>query len=96
MEIQIWLAMILVIEIVAIFGVFWYIIKGSMKRLPSTIKVGVLMSTFGLGVQVVRTVYFLQHGHYPTDSVFPWWVLKDLGISVIILYYVFRPETRQG
>ncbi len=82
--------MILVVEVFAVLAVAWFILEGSLKKLPNPVKVGVLLSTFGLVVQVIRTLYFLQHGHYPVDSVFPWWVCKDLGISVIILYYVFH------
>jgi hypothetical protein len=52
-------------------------------------KVGFALLVFGLVVQVVRTVHFLNAGSYPVDHYFPMWLTKDIGIMVLIYFYAF-------
>jgi hypothetical protein len=52
-------------------------------------KVGFALLVFGLVVQVVRTVHYLEFGAYPVDHYFPMWLTKDIGIMVLIYYYSF-------
>jgi hypothetical protein len=44
---------------------------------------------FGLVVQVIRSIHFLQHGSYPVDHYFPMWLTKDIGACILIYYYSF-------
>lgn len=84
-----WLAIMLVIEVSAIASLLWLAVSGSALKLNKMLAVGVLLMTFGLAVQVVRSMHYFEFGKYPVDKVFPWWVLKDLGGSLIIFYLTF-------
>jgi hypothetical protein len=87
--IAMWLAIMLVIEVSAIASLLWLAVSGSALKLNKMMAVGVLLMTFGLAVQVVRSMHYFEFGTYPVDKVFPWWVLKDLGGSLIIFYLTF-------
>jgi hypothetical protein len=90
-----WLAIMLVIEVSAIASLVWLAVSGRALKLNKLMSVGVLLLTFGLAVQVVRSLHYFEFGTYPIDHVFPWWILKDLGGSMIIFYLAFfwRKET---
>jgi hypothetical protein len=40
--------------------------------------------TTGLMVQVMRSLHFFEFGAYPVDTLFPLWITKDIGASIII------------
>jgi cytochrome b561 len=46
--------------------------------------VGIYLSTIGLIAQVGRTNHYLKFNVYPVDEWFPVWVLKDVGISIMV------------
>ena len=52
-------------------------------------KVGFALLVFGLVVQVVRSVHYLEFGSYPIDRHVPLWLAKDVGIMVLIFFYSF-------
>lgn len=87
--IAMWLAIMLVIEVSAIASLAWLGISGRVLKLNKMFAVGVLLLAFGLAVQVVRSMHYFEFGRYPVDKVFPWWVLKDFGGSLIIFYLTF-------
>ncbi len=84
-----WLAIMLVIEVSAIASLVWLAVSGRALKLNKLMSIGVLLMTFGLAVQVVRSLHYFEFGTYPADHVFPWWILKDLGGSMIIFYLAF-------
>lgn len=92
--IAMWLAIMLVIEVCAILSLGWLGVSGRVLQLHKMVAVGVLLLAFGLGVQVVRSLHYFEFGRYPVDKVFPWWVLKDLGGSLVIFYlsFIWRKE----
>ena len=87
-QVAMWLTVSMVASFffIAIAFVFVFISGQEMHILQ---KVGFALLVFGLVVQVVRTVHFLEFGSYPVDRYFPMWLTKDLGIMVLIAYYSF-------
>ena len=87
LEIKIWLVLVLLIEVPAIAMV---VLHAPLMRLMRAIgfgrlmAVGVYLSTIGLIAQVGRTNHYLKFNVYPVDEWFPVWVLKDVGLSIII------------
>ena len=88
-QVAVWLSIVFVVSVfficAAIFRVF--LIGGeSMHYLQ---KIGFALLVFGLVVQCVRSLNYLQFGEYPEDVYFPLWITKDLGACVLIYYYSF-------
>ena len=84
-----WLAGMLVVELVAVFVAFFYVFTRNDSSLHIVQKVGFASLVFGLVVQVIRSIHFLQHGYYPIDHYFPMWITKDIGACILIYYYSF-------
>ena len=87
-QIAMWLTLSMVASFffIGIAFVFVFISGQDMHILQ---KVGFALLVFGLVVQVVRTVHYLEFGSYPVDHYFPMWLTKDLGIMALIYYYSF-------
>jgi hypothetical protein len=77
-------------SIIALFVLF-----PSVRDWHWQLKWGLALGSAGLLVQVVRTLFFAQHGHYPQDEWFPLWICKDLGISMLIYYFTFTHDKQQ-
>jgi hypothetical protein len=91
-EIKIWLVLVLLIEVPAIAMVALH--NSLYQKLKAVgfdwlMLVGMYMLTIGLVVQVGRTNHYLKFNTYPVDEWFPFWVLKDIGGS-IMLYCVVK------
>lgn len=87
-QVAFWLTLMGGVEIIAVFvAIFYVFLKDS--GLHPVQKTGFALMVFGLVVQVVRSLYYLQHGSYPIDVHFPLWIMKDIGASVLIFYYAF-------
>lgn len=87
LEIKIWLVLVLLIEVPAIAMVVLHTpLLGKLKAvgLDWVMAVGLYLSTIGLIAQVGRTNHYLKFNAYPVDEWFPVWVLKDVGISIMI------------
>lgn len=87
LEIKIWLTLVLLIEVPAIAMVVLHSpLLGKLKAvgLDWVMAVGLYLSTIGLIAQVGRTNHYLKFNAYPVDEWFPVWVLKDVGISIMI------------
>lgn len=84
MSVAITLWVVLVIEVAAVLCVAYLALSGLLEGVRFLSKVGILLATFGLVIQVVRTLYFSKHGVYPPDVIVPLWATKDLGISLLI------------
>jgi hypothetical protein len=98
LEIKIWLTLALLIEVPAIAMVVLH--TPLLKHLKAVglnwvMAVGLYLSTIGLVAQVGRTNHYLKFGVYPVDEWFPVWVLKDIGISIII-FCVVRLALKKG
>lgn len=83
-----WLVGAGVIEIAAVL-VAIFVVFPSENNWHWMLRWGFALLTHGLTVQIIRTVYFLQHGHYPADVFFPQWITKDLGASLLLFYFAF-------
>jgi len=79
-----WLLAVLVMELVAIVCVAYLSFGGFFKGMRTLAKVGILMMTTGLMVQIMRSLHFFEFGAYPVDTFFPLWVTKDIGASIVI------------
>ena len=88
-QVAIWLAVMLVIEGVAIISVLWLGVSGKALKLHKLVGIGVILMALGLAVQIVRSLHYFEYGRYPVDHFFPLWILKDLGGSLIIFYLTF-------
>ena len=84
-----WLAGMLVVELIAVFVAFFYVFTKDDNSLHIVQKVGFASLVFGLVVQIIRSIHFLDNGYYPIDHYFPMWITKDIGACVLIYYYSF-------
>jgi hypothetical protein len=75
---------ILVIELIAIFMVAFLAFTGFFTEMRMLSKVGIFVMTMGLMVQIMRSLHYFEYGAYPTDTLFPLWITKDIGASLII------------
>ena len=93
-QVAMWLTISMVASFffIAIAFVFVFISGQEMHILQ---KVGFALLVFGLVVQVVRSVHYLEFGSYPIDRHVPMWLSKDIGIMVLIYFYSFvNPKLR--
>lgn len=75
---------ILVIELVAIFTVAFLAFSGFFTDMRMLSKIGIFVMTMGLMVQIMRSLHYFEFGAYPVDTLFPLWITKDIGASLII------------
>lgn len=91
-EIKVWLIIVLLIEVPAIAMVAMHSPIMPLLRLIGfdwLMAVGMYMATAGLIVQVGRSNNYLKFDVYPVDEWFPLWILKDIGLS-IMLYCILK------
>ena len=98
LEIKIWLNLVLLIEVPAIAMVVLH--TPLLNRLKAVgldwvMALGLYVSTIGLIAQVGRTNHYTKFNAYPVDEWFPVWVLKDVGISIMI-FCVTRLALKKG
>ena len=79
-----WLMSILVIELIAVFVVAFLAFTGFFTEMRMLSKIGIFVMTMGLMVQIMRSLHYFEFGAYPTDTLFPLWITKDIGASLII------------
>jgi hypothetical protein len=75
---------ILVIELIAIFLVAFLAFVGFFTNMRMLSKIGIFVMTMGLMVQIMRSLHYFEFGAYPIDTLFPLWITKDIGASIII------------
>jgi hypothetical protein len=75
---------ILVIELIAIFLVAFLAFVGFFTDMRMLSKIGIFVMTMGLMVQIMRSLHYFEFGAYPIDTLFPLWITKDIGASIII------------
>lgn len=86
-QVAFWLVIMLFAQVYAIGLAFIYVFPNESSHLHILQKLGFTLLVFGLVVQIIRSVHYLNLGHYPIDVVFPMWVTKDLGACLLIYYY---------
>ena len=79
-----WLMSILVMELIAVFVVAFLAFTGFFTDMRMLSKIGIFVMTMGLMVQIMRSLHYFEFGAYPTDTLFPLWITKDIGASLII------------
>ena len=75
---------ILVIELIAVFVVAVLAFTGFFTDMRMLSKIGIFVMTMGLMVQIMRSLHYFEFGAYPVDTLFPLWITKDIGASLII------------
>jgi hypothetical protein len=96
-QVSIWLSVVLVVELVAIFVACNSVFANEDQHLHVLQKIGFAFLVFGLVVQVVRSINYLNYGFYPVDKFFPMWITKDIGACILIYYYAFiHPKLSNG
>jgi hypothetical protein len=96
-EIKVWLILVLLIEVPAIAMVACHLqLRAALARMGFgwLMLTGILLATFGLCVQVGRSMNYIKFNAYPVDEWFPFWVTKDIGIS-IMLFCLIRLAIQQ-
>ena len=84
MNVGAWLFAVLIIELIAIMLVAYLSFSGFFHEMRPAAKIGVWVMTTGLMVQIMRTLHYFEFGAYPVDTIFPLWVTKDIGASLIV------------
>jgi hypothetical protein len=84
-----WLSIALVFQVIAIFTAFIYVFAKADNGMHVMLKTGFALSVFGLVVQIVRSIHYLDAGYYPIDHYVPIWLSKDIGIMILIWYFSF-------
>jgi hypothetical protein len=79
-----WLLSVLVIELFAILTVAFLAFSGFFTEMRMLSKIGIFVMTMGLMVQIMRSLHYFEYGSYPIDTLFPLWITKDIGASIII------------
>lgn len=59
------------------------------------IKIGAVFAVFGLMGQAMRNIQYFVTGVSPSDIELPFWMLKDLGLFIMILGYAMRSPIAQ-
>lgn len=88
-QIAFWLITAGFFEIIAVFVAIFVVFPDEKQNLHIVLKSGFSLMVMGLVVQIIRSIHYLQHGGYPTDHIFPMWLTKDIGASVMIYYFAF-------
>ena len=60
-----------------------------MEVAPRWHRVGLMIVATGLIGQTYRSAIALFTGFQPTDAQMPFWVFKDVGITVLAFYYLY-------
>ena len=97
-EIKFWLILVLLIEVPAIAMMVMHtpmLQKLKALGLSGWMLAGMYLSTVGIFVQVIRTYHYVKFNSYPVDEWFPFWALKDVGISIMI-FCVVRLALKKG
>jgi hypothetical protein len=87
-QVAFWLSAVGIVEVMAVL-VAVFVVFTSENDWHPLLKLGFAFMVFGLVVQVVRSLHYLQHGHYPVDVYFPMWITKDIGAIMLIYYFAF-------
>lgn len=96
-QVALWLVAVGTFELMALFLFSVFVIEGGVLNLHKILKLGLMMLSFGLVVQILRSIHYLNFGYYPVDRYVPLWAMKDIGGALILYYFSFvwkRSEAR--
>jgi len=79
-----WLISVMIVSLVALALAMMFIYSTHWRTHDKIFRIGFILTCLGLGVQTFRSIHFLQFGYYPIDYYFPTWIVKDVGISMMI------------
>lgn len=88
-QVAVWLTVVMFFEVIAVCVAFFYVFAQDDAHMHVVQKIGFAFMVFGLVVQVVRSMHYLDFGYYPIDRYFPMWITKDIGAIILIYYYSF-------
>ena len=86
-EIKFWLIVAMLLEVPAV-AMVWSKFPMRKSGLSWWYLTGIYMLTFGLIVQVGRSMNYIKFNSYPVDEIFPWWLFKDFGASILLFCFV--------
>jgi hypothetical protein len=87
-QVAMWLTIVGIVGVAAILVAVFVIFTGE-NDYHVMLKLGILFIVIGLGVQVVRSIHYLDHGYYPIDRYVPLWISKDIGSIILVWYFAF-------
>jgi ABC-type polysaccharide/polyol phosphate export permease len=87
-QVAFWLTLALAFQVIAIVVAFIFVFA-KPEGLHILLKIGIASMVFGLVVQIVRSIHYLDNGFYPIDRYFPLWLTKDIGSMVLVYYFAF-------
>lgn len=87
-QVAMWLTIVGIVGVAAILVAVFVIFTGE-NDYHVMLKMGILFMVIGLGVQVVRSIHYLDNGYYPIDHYFPMWITKDIGSIILVWYFAF-------
>jgi hypothetical protein len=61
----------------------------SLQFYTKGLKLGLILCMLGLLSQAFRNIYYLYTGVSPTDAELPLWALKDMGISIFVMSWLW-------
>lgn len=93
-QIAVWLSVALVFQVIAIFVAFINVFA-KPNDFHWLLKAGIASMVFGLVVQIVRSIHYLDNGSYPVDRYFPMWLTKDIGIMLMIYFFAFIDKRKE-
>lgn len=90
-----WLALLMLLSIPMIAMLFISIMQHKLNDEHPITKIGLILLTAGLIVQLSRSLHFFHYGRYPTDVGVPLWLAKDLGACLLIFYFTYWKDKLQ-
>ena len=84
-SVQAWLMLVMILSVPTILGMLILAPTHYIKDIDPWFKGAMLLITFGLIVQCIRSTHFFLYGSYPIDNIFPMWVTKDVGGIIFIV-----------
>lgn len=61
----------------------------ALEHFSKGFKAGLVLSMLGLFSQAYRNIIYLATGVSPTDAELPFWALKDMGISLFAMSWLW-------
>lgn len=78
------------VNVMALSFVFFGAAKPHVFAEDPLIRFGAMVACFGLLGQAVRNTQYFLTGVSPADADLPFWMLKDVGLVIMILGYAVR------
>lgn len=86
MSLTAWLIVLIAFAVPAVCFVFWWFIFGKRDDKRVLRELALFFGAYGLIVQTIRSLYYMEFGHYPVDIGWPQWGSKDISICLFIAF----------